>query len=287
MYSLLLMTALSAGPDTASFGGRMFAGHSCCGGYAVSCYGCCGYSYGCCGYSYGCCGYSYGCCGYSYGCCGGGGLFHHKQSYSYGCCGYSYGCCGGYYPGYASCCGGCGGAWAGSCYGSAYGGCYGSWYGSSYGQSYGSGCFGYGITVGGPVVVGPGVVTMPPAATIVPATPPAATPDPKDGKSSSTTVEKPASSAARLTIELPATAKLIVDGKPTRGDGPTRQFHTPALPAGQAFFYEMRAEMEIDGKVEVEEKRVVVRAGEALTESFAKLAAAAAGVNPTAVAAAK
>ena len=286
MYSLLMMTALAAGPDTNAFGGKHWGG-GCCGGY-VSCYGCCGYSYGCCGYSYGCCGYSYGCCGYSYGCCGGysygccGGLFHgHKHhNYSYGCCGgYSYGCCGGYPMsyGYGGCCGG------------AYGGCYGSWYGSYYGAYSPGGCFGYGIVTGGPSIVSPGIVTptIVGGTTIVgsaadvgqPVIPPAAP--------STTTVERPASSPARLTIELPATAKLIVDGRATKGDGVTRQFHTPPLPAGQAFYYEMRAEVEVDGKVEVEEKRVVVRAGQSLTESFAKLSAATAGAKATSVAAAK
>jgi uncharacterized protein (TIGR03000 family) len=268
MYSLLMMTAIAAGPDTASFGGRLFGGGGCCGGY-VSCYGCCGYSYGCCGYSYGCCGgYNYGCCGgwghghkwhnYSYGCCG----------YSYGCCGYSYGCCGGYVPSYG-CCGG------------AYGGCYGSWYGSMYGAYSPGGCFGYGVITGGPTVVTPGVVVggttiVGSAADTNPVIPPA-----------TTTVERPATAPARLTIELPANAKLIVDGRATRGEGVTRQFHTPPLPAGQAFYYEMRAEMELNGKVEVEEKRVVVRAGQSLNESFAKLTAVAAESKATSVVSAK
>ena len=58
------------------------------------------------------------------------------------------------------------------------------------------------------------------------------------------------------------------------GAGTTRQFHTPDLPAGESFFYDLRAEVEVNGTVQTEEKRVVVRAGETVAASFAKLAAA-------------
>jgi uncharacterized protein (TIGR03000 family) len=79
---------------------------------------------------------------------------------------------------------------------------------------------------------------------------------------------------ARLTVELPTTAKLFVDGAEVAGAGATRQFHTPDLPAGEAFFYDLRAEVEVNGTVQAEEKRVVVRSGETVAASFAKLAAA-------------
>jgi uncharacterized protein (TIGR03000 family) len=74
---------------------------------------------------------------------------------------------------------------------------------------------------------------------------------------------------------LPTTAKLFVDGAPVAGAGATRQFHTPDLPAGGTFFYDLRAEVEVNGTVQTEEKRVVVRAGETVATSFAKLAAVA------------
>ena len=80
---------------------------------------------------------------------------------------------------------------------------------------------------------------------------------------------------ARLTVELPTTAKLFVDGAEVAGTGATRQFHTPELPAGGSFFYDLRAEVEVNGTVQTEEKRVVVRAGETVAASFAKLAAVA------------
>jgi uncharacterized protein (TIGR03000 family) len=210
------------------------------------CSGCYGGCYGS-SYSYGCCGgYSYGCCGgYS---CGGGGLFHKHRSH--GCCGgYSYGCCGGY-----------------SCFGSGcYGGCYGATYPSySYPGYYGA----------------PPVVTVPPAGVpmtpVVPAPMTPATPD-KDK------VKKPETSGmgANLKFTLPAESKLFVDGRLV-GIGGDRAFYTPALVPGQKYFYDVKAELVVDGKTVTEEKTVIVEAGANLTETFPKLTAAAAA--PTAVA---
>jgi uncharacterized protein (TIGR03000 family) len=90
--------------------------------------------------------------------------------------------------------------------------------------------------------------------------------------------EKPKGDAsANITIELPATATLIVDGRPVTGTGTTRQFHTPELPAGQAFYYDMKAEVEVGGRKVVEEIKVVVSAGDNLSKTFGKLLAAAGG----------
>jgi uncharacterized protein (TIGR03000 family) len=93
----------------------------------------------------------------------------------------------------------------------------------------------------------------------------------------------PVASNAKLMIELPANAKLFVDGKETTGSGASRQFHTPNLTAGKKFFYDFRAEIEVNGRVEIEEKRVVVQAGDVLAESFPKLLAAVKGTNDPAV----
>lgn len=79
---------------------------------------------------------------------------------------------------------------------------------------------------------------------------------------------------ANITIELPAQARLIVDGQPTESTGSVRQFHTPALPAGQAFFYEMKAELVINGETVVEDLKVIVHAGEHVVKSFETLMAA-------------
>lgn len=123
----------------------------------------------------------------------------------------------------------------------------------------GGGCIGSYPAMGGVAVPAPAI---PPAAS-------APTPAPAPAGPSSSTADETA--PARLTIELPAGAKLYVDGMPTTLHGATRQFHTPALPKGQAFFYELKAEITIDGKTEVEQKRVVVRAGETITAEFPRL----------------
>jgi uncharacterized protein (TIGR03000 family) len=113
-----------------------------------------------------------------------------------------------------------------------------------------------------------GVVVPTPAIPPAGATP-APAPAPAPAKSSFNSADE--SAPARLTVELPAGAKLFVDGTPTTLSGAVRQFHTPALPAGQAFYYELKAEVTVGGKTEVEQKRVVVRAGETITAEFPRL----------------
>ena len=49
---------------------------------------------------------------------------------------------------------------------------------------------------------------------------------------------------------------------------------TPPLPVGQKFYYEVRAELVVDGKTVTEEKKVVVEAGANLTAAFPVLIAA-------------
>ncbi len=265
MYSLLLMTAVAGGPDASGFG---WHGGGCYG----SCYGggCSGYYSGCTGYScsgYSCSGYA-SCCGCSgYSSCNGchGGLFHG------GCHGglFGGGCHGGLFHGHGS----CHGCWGSSCYGSGYGSCYGSGcWGSCYGSGYGVGCWGscYSSGMGYCGCTGGVAVPVAPAAP-APAAPAPAAPAPmKSGEAPKTSL-----APARLTVELPATAKLYVDGSPVAGTGATRQFHTPDLAPGGAYFYDLTAEVEVNGKVETEAKRVIVRAGEAVTASFDNLVAAA------------
>lgn len=86
---------------------------------------------------------------------------------------------------------------------------------------------------------------------------------------------KPQSGPARLTVELPADATLYVDGVLTKGEGNTRNFHTPDLPAGQTFYYELKAEVTVDGKTLTDSKRVLIKAGAVLNEGFPQLIAAA------------
>lgn len=293
MYSLILMSAVAAGPDSSAFGWRTASCQGCFGGVAASCYGCYGTScLGSCTGCYGTCSgvtVSSSCQGCGGGLFSGGFLAKHRanrmarQASCSGCFGSS--CFG------SSCfgttCMGCTGGlyYSTGCYGSCYGGCYGSCFGQTY-VNPGFGCVG---VVTGPVVSGygqsmPGLEYTPGVEVPQADEPkPAPTPKAKADDEASRSIERAA--PARLIIELPKDAVLLVDGQETRGEGDSRLFHTPVLPAGQAFFYEFRAEMLINGKMEVEEKRVVVRAGDDLTESFPKLIAAAADKSGTSLAA--
>jgi uncharacterized protein (TIGR03000 family) len=369
MYGLLLMTALSTGGDTASFGGRFSGcyGSSCTGAVVVAsctgCGGCTGYAASCSG----CCGYTYGCTGST--CCGGGGLFsglrahfakHQSSCQGSSCCGgYGSSCCGGYG---SSCCGG----W-GACYGNSCGGAsvvypvpaasayyYGNstwsaapapfgitqdtvvnhqprsaqlnansqaltadwWanaprsYGVNYSGVYYSGqnyaawpnggvgvrTFSPGYTFGGGYATGvvgpyfygadhrPFVAQGPVTGTLA---------KPLYGQSPEFQASKAAPAVAapcKLTVELPADAKFYVDGQLTKGEGSQRFFHTPELPHDKTFFYDLKAEITVDGKLVVENKRVLVRGGEQISESFPKLIAAAKGTSskePTVVATTK
>jgi len=80
---------------------------------------------------------------------------------------------------------------------------------------------------------------------------------------------------ANLKFTLPADAKLYVDGRLTMIGGTERAFSTPPLAAGSKYYYDVKAELLVDGKPVVEEKRVLVQAGAQVTESFPKLIAAA------------
>jgi uncharacterized protein (TIGR03000 family) len=278
MYSMVLLAALTVAPDAAGFG--RLGGCGGCNGAVVSvgCTGCYGTT-SCFGSCYGssCCG---GSC-YSSSCCGGRvGLFSGLRSRLGGLLGR--GCSG------SSC-------YSSSCYGS---GCYSSsCYGSScFGSSCGGavvmpayGCTGYAPTGfgschgGGAVYYGPdfhqGMMAPPVVGSgiidglggVAPAVPTLTIDRSAEFRAAQAT---PEAVPARLTIELPASAKLYVDGRLVRGDSTTRNFHTPDLTPGKTFYYDLKAEVEVNGKTVFEDKRVLVKAGAANTESFEKLIAA-------------
>jgi uncharacterized protein (TIGR03000 family) len=80
--------------------------------------------------------------------------------------------------------------------------------------------------------------------------------------------------SARLKFTVPAETKLYVDGKLAPGSGTERAFFTPPLERGKKFFYEVKAELVVNGKTITDEKKVIVEAGANITEDFAKLTAA-------------
>jgi uncharacterized protein (TIGR03000 family) len=191
---------------------------------------------------------------YTVGCYG-------SPSYAVGSC---FGCRG------STGCTGCNGCWGRSFYRASCHGCTGSSCcgGSCFGSSCcGGSCFGSYAT---PIVI-------PAVEDCCGATPTVTTP-------AVPTSASPTESPANLKIDLPADAKLYVDGQLVPGGGATRTFATPKLPAGRSFAYEMRAEISMDGSTVTEEMKVVVHAGDDVTKSFGKLLAAANREKPTAVA---
>jgi uncharacterized protein (TIGR03000 family) len=79
--------------------------------------------------------------------------------------------------------------------------------------------------------------------------------------------------ATPVTVNLPAKAKLFVDGVPAAVAGGTHTFKTPELAKGKAFVYEFRAEVEKDGTTETLSKKVTFTAGEPVTVDFVEPAA--------------
>ncbi len=199
----------------------------------------------------------------------------HRSGANYSCCG---GC-------YGSCHGGCYGTCYGSCYGNygidaGYGGCYGSCHGAYFGNpgsGWGAcGCYGYadysssgcnGCTgsfgAGSPYFATPGVV-VPSAPVVVPDHKGEALPPP---------VKKPvpetlAPSKARLIVEVPAGAKLFIDDRSIATQSEHRVFQTPALELGQTYYYEVRVEMNHEGKALSQTKRVLLRPGQEARADF-------------------
>jgi uncharacterized protein (TIGR03000 family) len=78
---------------------------------------------------------------------------------------------------------------------------------------------------------------------------------------------------ARVTVRLPADARLSVDGVDCPLISDTRTFDTPALPPGQKFFYLLRAEVVRGGRPIAQTRRVDFRSGESVIVSFEDLGA--------------
>jgi uncharacterized protein (TIGR03000 family) len=74
--------------------------------------------------------------------------------------------------------------------------------------------------------------------------------------------------SAQIIVQVPADAKLYIDGKLMDGTTTERSFYTPPLAQGQSYFYDVRLETVKDGKTVVQDKKVIVQAGALVKESF-------------------
>jgi uncharacterized protein (TIGR03000 family) len=290
MYSIVMMTALTASPDAAQFNGYfrdLFSRDNragCDGGVRYSCFG--GGCSGAAAYPAANC---TGCLGTCHGSCHGGGflgfgfgdrvrrVFDREPAGN--CTGrsYGYGC-------------GCSGMSL-SCNGSAYS-CFGgpvAYGGSCYGGpvAYGGSCFGSYPMMGAPIY------NPSPAPMIVPqpGTPniPYAIPDPAPGTfgfnqplPQPTVVASNRTGRAAVIVKLPVDARLFADDRVLNLTGAERKFVSPELPIGQEFVYRFKAEYERDGEIVSVTKRVTVQAGATATVEFNDLTAAKANPAPTA-----
>ncbi|MBP3960222.1 TIGR03000 domain-containing protein [Gemmata sp. G18] len=286
MYSIVLMTALTASPDAPQFNGYfrdMLRGNSCngcngcSGGVRYSCYG--GGCSGAVAYPTSCSGCSGSSC-YGSSCCGGSlfglGVGDRVRSWfePSGCCGSrSYNCSGASY----SCSGySCSGY---SCSGSAYS------------------CFGSSLSCQGgyPMFPSPGMDQFPPypSQPLIPYADPSPAPGTfglrpatfvAPGAPPTSTVANTQTGRASVIVKLPADARLSADGRALNLTGAERQFVSPELPLNQEFVYRFKVEYERDGETVSVTKKVNVRAGGTVTIEFTDLTASkppAAGAGKT------
>lgn len=270
MYSLVLMTALTAAPETAEFNGffrRLFSFGGCqgsCDGKGTGCYGS---GYGCTGsrprmFAGSSCHGS--CTGSGYGCTG-------SAARSAGCSGSSYSCMG---SANFSCTGG-----AMSSY-SCTGGAMNSYFPPA---DPGSGCFGsqlssptmigdpFGGMPVGPPMTYPGADGVRPAVP-QPAEPPTVVPDSRSLRPYLSYATPTGAGLGRGTVvvRLPADAELYAEGRRLALASGERTFVTPPLPSDQTYTYTFRAEYTRDGETLSRTKRVEVRAGATTTLEFAE-----------------
>lgn len=69
-------------------------------------------------------------------------------------------------------------------------------------------------------------------------------------------------SYAMVVVDLPAEARLTIDGQATTSTSGQRTFQTPELEDGKSFHYTLRAEVNRGGRVQTITERITVRAGE-------------------------
>jgi len=251
MYSAILMAALTTAPATQGFCFRARACHGCNGCYAArsACHGC-----------NGCYAARSACHG-----CYGGGQWYGYSGYGhgrggYGCYAGCFGCfCygGGYDVGF--------GGYYGSSYpGSFHGGCHGAGHGARHGYAPAGchgchGCHGAAGCNGGFAHPEP----APPSRPYESERAPERVPPPRE--------DKKEQARARVRIDVPADAKVYIDGQLMQSAATPRVFQTPDLREGQLYFYDLRAEVVREGQVVSETQRVILRPGGESVASFANL----------------
>lgn len=87
---------------------------------------------------------------------------------------------------------------------------------------------------------------------------------------------------ARLVLNLPADARLYVDGQYIANAAAKGSFSTPELAAGKKYYYDLRAEVIRDGKPVQQTRQVIVTAGSTVRTDFSNLGSATGVANAAA-----
>lgn len=85
--------------------------------------------------------------------------------------------------------------------------------------------------------------------------------------------------SSSVTVNLPAKAKLFVDGVATPISSGTHTFRTPELTKGKSYVYAFRAEIDREGKTEIENREVTFKGGDPIIVDFADTAVRTASVK--------
>jgi uncharacterized protein (TIGR03000 family) len=101
---------------------------------------------------------------------------------------------------------------------------------------------------------------------------------PASGKTSGSAV-----AAGRVTVTLPAEAKLLVQGVACPLTSAKRTFDTPKLPVGESYTYTLRAEVVRAGRTVVESRQVSIAAGKRVTVDFGNMSEAPQAAGPASV----
>jgi uncharacterized protein (TIGR03000 family) len=85
----------------------------------------------------------------------------------------------------------------------------------------------------------------------------------------------PEQASATVRIEVPADAKLFVDGTLMKATSAVRYFQTPVLDPNQTHYYDIKVELIRNNQTYTDVRRITVRPGEQASASFAGLEAVA------------
>jgi uncharacterized protein (TIGR03000 family) len=74
--------------------------------------------------------------------------------------------------------------------------------------------------------------------------------------------------AVLISVNVPAEAKIFVNGNPTRSTGIARQYISRGLSSGRQYTYELRAELDVNGQTVSDTQVVRLTAGERTQVAF-------------------